>query len=451
MSLTFALNCASIALLSVLAIDSPNPKLSIDVLEVSFCHNGSNNWSISLSFKGSLRELVTDNIKFLSLTTLVETKIFESSGLYCFALLTKLLKIDSRANKLLIIAGAFSSNPELLVYGMLASLLAAATWLLIASSLGWPVSTTHSIVGAIVGFGAVGVGIEAVSWNKVYAIIASWVVSPLIAGTMAIIIFKSLQRLVIDTDQPLENAKKYLPFYVFFVGFVLSLVTLLKGLKHVDSLKHLGKDLPTSMMIATIVGILAAILAAIILRRIKTNPEDDNDFSYANMEKLFGGLMVITACSMAFAHGSNDVANAIGPLAAVYSIVESGGQIVSKSALPSWILLIGGGGIVFGLATFGFRVMRTIGKNITELTPSRGFSAELAAATTVVFASYTGLPVSTTQVLVGAVLGVGIARGLASLNLRVINKIFLSWIITLPAGAVMSILFFFALKGIFSA
>jgi PiT family inorganic phosphate transporter len=154
---------------------------------------------------------------------------------------------------------------------------------------------------------------------------------------------------------------------------------------------------------------------------------------------------------MAFAHGSNDVANAIGPLAAVYSIVESGGEIVSKSVLPSWILLVGGGGIVFGLTTFGYRVMKTIGKSITELTPSRGFAAELAAATTVVFASYTGLPVSTTQVLVGAVLGVGIARGLASLNLRVINRIFLSWIITLPAGAIMSILFFFMLKGIFGS
>ena len=360
-------------------------------------------------------------------------------------------EVTATVRKGILDTGTFASSPELLVYGMLASLLAAATWLLIASSFGWPVSTTHSIVGAIVGFGAVGVGVEAVAWGKVYAIIASWIVSPLIAGTMAIIIFKSLQRYIIDTEKPLENAKKYLPFYVFFVGFVIALVTLLKGLKHVEALKHLGKDLPTSMLIATIVGVLAAVLAAVIIRRIKINPEDDSDFSYANMEKLFGGLMIITACAMAFAHGSNDVANAIGPLAAVYSIVESGGEIASKSVLPSWILLVGGGGIVFGLTTFGYRVMKTIGKSITELTPSRGFAAELAAATTVVFASYTGLPVSTTQVLVGAVLGVGIARGLASLNLRVINRIFLSWIVTLPAGAAMSILFFFALKGVFGS
>jgi len=360
-------------------------------------------------------------------------------------------EVTATVRKGILDAGAFIDSPHLLVYGMLAALLAAASWLFIASSLGWPVSTTHSIVGAIVGFGAVGVGIDAVSWGKVYTIIASWVVSPLLAGTLAILIFKSLQNLVIDTDEPFNNAKKYLPFYVFIVGFIIALVTMLKGLKHVESLKHLGKDLPSSMLIAVLVGIAASAIAVFIIRRIKEIPEDDQEFSYASMEKLFGALMIITACSMAFAHGSNDVANAIGPLAAVYSIVESGGEIASKSALPSWILLLGGGGIVFGLATFGFRVMKTIGKGITELTPSRGFSAELAAATTVVLASYTGLPVSTTQVLVGAVLGVGIARGLASLNMRVINRIFLSWMITLPAGALMSILFFFALKGAFGA
>jgi PiT family inorganic phosphate transporter len=360
-------------------------------------------------------------------------------------------EVTATVRKGILDASVFVDSPHLLVYGMLAALLSAGFWLLIASSSGWPVSTTHSIVGAIVGFGAVGVGVDAVAWGKVGTIVASWVVSPLLAGTLAVFIFKSLQKRIISTENPLENAKRYLPFYVFIVGFVIALVTLLKGLKHVESLKHLGKDLPTSMMIAIIVGVIASIIAAVIVRRIKTNPEDDADFQYANMEKLFGGLMVVTACSMAFAHGSNDVANAIGPLAAVYSIVESGGDIASKSALPSWILLVGGGGIVFGLATFGFKVMRTIGKGITELTPSRGFAAELAAATTVVLASYTGLPVSTTQVLVGAVLGVGIARGLASLNLRVINRIFLSWIVTLPAGAVMAIVFFYALKGLFGA
>jgi PiT family inorganic phosphate transporter len=360
-------------------------------------------------------------------------------------------EVTATVRKGILDASVFVDSPHLLVYGMLAALLSAGFWLLIASSWGWPVSTTHSIVGAIVGFGAVGMGVESVAWGKVGAIVASWIISPLLAGALAVFIFKSLQKRIISTENPLENAKRYLPFYVFIVGFVIALVTLLKGLKHVESLKHLGKDFPTSMLIAVVVGVIASLIAAVIVRRIKTDPEDDADFQYANMEKLFGGLMVVTACSMAFAHGSNDVANAIGPLAAVYSIVESGGDIASKSVLPSWILLVGGGGIVFGLATFGFKVMRTIGKGITELTPSRGFAAELAAATTVVLASYTGLPVSTTQVLVGAVLGVGIARGLASLNMSVINRIFLSWIVTLPAGAIMAIVFFYALKGVFGA
>lgn len=360
-------------------------------------------------------------------------------------------EVTATIRKGILDAALFTHNPHLLVYGMLASLLAAGTWLMIASSLGWPVSTTHSIVGAIVGFGAVGVGIDAVAWSKVVAIVLSWIVSPLLAGALAIVIFKSLQSLIIDTKNPLTNAKKYLPFYVFLVGFIIALVTLFKGFKYVESLKHISQDPSMSLMIALMIGVLAAIIAVFIMRRIKIDPQDDEDFHFANMEKLFAVLMVITAAAMAFAHGSNDVANAIGPLAAVYSIVESGGDIASKTAVPSWLLLVGGGGIVFGLATYGFKVIKTIGKKITELTPSRGFAAELAAATTVVVASSTGIPVSTTQVLVGAVLGVGIARGLAALDIRVVNKIFLSWVITLPAGALMSILFFFTLKGIFGA
>ncbi len=360
-------------------------------------------------------------------------------------------EVTATVRKGILDVALFANNPHLLVYGMLASLLAAGVWLLIASSLGWPVSTTHSIVGAIVGFGTVGVGVDAVAWYKVVKIVMSWVASPVLAGALAVIIFKSLQLLVIDTKDPLTNAKKYLPFYVFFVGFVVALVTLFKGIKHVESLKYLSKDVTLSLMIAVAVGVLAAIIAAFIMNRVKINPKDDKDFHYANMEKLFAVLMVITASAMAFAHGSNDVANAIGPLAAIYSIVEAGGDIASKSAVPAWVLLVGGGGIVFGLVTYGFRVMKTIGRNITDLTPSRGFSAELAAATTVVLASSTGIPVSTTQVLVGAVLGVGVARGLAALNMRVINTIFLSWIITLPAGAMMSILFFFIFKWIFGA
>ncbi len=356
-------------------------------------------------------------------------------------------EVTATIRKGILDASVFTDSPHLLVYGMLASLLAAGMWLMIASSLGWPVSTTHSIVGAIVGFGAVGVGVDAVAWGKVGSIAMSWIISPMLAGTIAFMLFRSLQSLIIDTDKPFENAKRYVPFYMFLVGFVISLVTIFKGLKHVG----LNFDLGTSYMLAMGFGALVAITGTMIIRRIHIDPNENKDFHFTSMERIFSVLMIITAAAMAFAHGSNDVANAIGPLAAIYGVIESGGLIGAKSSLPIWVLLVGGGGIVFGLVTYGHKVIATIGTGITQLTPSRGFAATLAAAATVVIASGTGLPVSTTQVLVGAVLGVGLARGMAALDTRVINKIFLSWIVTLPAGAIMSVVFFFMLKGMFGA
>jgi len=356
-------------------------------------------------------------------------------------------EVTATIRKGILDAALFTNDPHLLVYGMMASLLAAGSWLLIASSFGWPVSTTHSIVGAIVGFGAVGVGVDAVAWDKVIKIVISWIASPVLAGIVSFTLFRSLQNLIIDTQDPFNNAKKYVPYYMFLVGFVVSLVTIFKGLKHVG----LSFSASTSYLLSLGFGLLVAIIGTLMIRNIHLNPDENIDFHFTSMERVFGVLMIITAAAMAFAHGSNDVANAIGPLAAIYSVIESGGAIGSKSALPLWILLVGGAGIVVGLVTYGHRVIATIGTGITQLTPSRGFAATLAAAATVVIASGTGIPVSTTQVLVGAVLGVGLARGMAALDTRVINRIFLSWIVTLPAGALMSILFFFALKGAFGA
>ncbi len=340
----------------------------------------------------------------------------------------------------------FSDSPELLVYGMLSSLLAAGTWLLIASHKGWPVSTTHSIIGAIVGFAVVGISTDAVVWSKVWSIVASWVVSPMCSGIIAFFIFRSVQKLVLDTGDPFNNAKKYVPFYIFMVGFIIAMVTLVKGLRYVGLSFTFGQ----SLAIAVGVGLVAMMLGIFLLRSIKDEPGDNKNFHFSSVEKVFGVLMIFTACSMAFAHGSNDVANAIGPLAAVNGVVSSGGEFASQSGLPFWILLLGGGGIVTGLAMWGYKVIATIGRNITELTPSRGFAAELAAATTVVVASGTGIPVSTTHTLVGAVLGVGLARGIGALNLNVVGRIFLSWVVTLPVGAAISILFFFLFKEIFS-
>ena len=339
-----------------------------------------------------------------------------------------------------------SGTPELLVFGMMASLLAAGLWLLIATYFGWPVSTTHSIVGAIVGFAAVGVSMDAVNWGKVSKIVASWVVSPVTAGFIAFFLFRSVQKLILDTDDPFKNAKKYVPMYIFMVGFIVAMVTFTKGLKHVGLDLNWGQ----SAAISVIIGFIAMFIGMQMQKKVKPDPSADRDYHFASVEKLFGILMMFTACAMAFAHGSNDVANAVGPLAAIVGVVAAGGEVAQKTAMPVWILILGGGGIVAGLVMYGHKVIATVGNNITELTPSRGFAATLAAATTVVVASGTGLPISTTHTLVGAVLGVGIARGLAALNLQVVGTIFVSWVVTLPAGAGLAIMFFFMFKGMFS-
>ncbi len=358
-------------------------------------------------------------------------------------------EVTSTIRKGIIDPALLADTPELLVYGMLSALLAAGSWLLVASLLGWPVSTTHSIVGAIVGFAAAGISVDAVNWSKVGTIVMSWVVSPLLAGTLSFGLFRSVQKLILNTDDPYRQAKRYVPIYMFAVGFLIAMVTLLKGLKHV--FKDIGFKLSfgESSLIAIAVGIVVALIGAQILSRIRRDTQLEADNRFANVEKIFAVLMVFTACAMAFAHGSNDVANAVGPMAAVIGVINTG-TVLAKSAMPSWVLLLGGAGIVLGLATYGFKVMATIGRKITELTPSRGFAAELGAAATVVLASATGLPISTTHTLVGAVLGVGLARGIGALNLRVISSIFMSWIITLPAGAGLAILFFFFFKGLFS-
>ncbi len=353
-------------------------------------------------------------------------------------------QVTATIRKGIIDPGLLAGSPEILVFGMLASLLAAAVWLMVASYFGWPVSTTHSIVGAIVGFAMVGIGMAAVQWGKVGSIVASWVVSPLIAGTLAFALFRSVQRLIFDAGDPFRAAKRYVPMYIFLVGFIIALVTLLKGLKHVGLELSIGQ----SYVLAAVAGLLTMGIGAILVRRVRLQEDADRDFSFTNVERVFAVLMVFTACAMAFAHGSNDVANAIGPVAAIVGVVQSAGEVAQKSALPLWILFIGAIGIVAGLATYGFRVMAVVGERITELTPSRGFAATLAAAATVVVASGTGLPISTTHTLVGAVLGVGIARGIAAINLRVVRNIFMSWIVTLPAGAILSMAFYFALKGL---
>ncbi|MBA6413834.1 inorganic phosphate transporter [Parahaliea sp. F7430] len=359
-------------------------------------------------------------------------------------------EVTSTIRKGIIDPDIMADSPDLMVFGMLSALLAAGTWLMIASIKGWPVSTTHSIIGAIVGFASVGISVEAVHWSKVGAIAASWVVSPVLAGSISFGLFMSVKIFILDTADPFKRAQQIIPIYMWMVGFMISMVTLLKGLKHIglDLNLGLGSDFANAALLSAAIGLVVAAIGGLLLRRVKEVPNQSNRF--ANVERVFAILMIFTACSMAFAHGSNDVANAVGPLAAIASTIKSGGAIAAQTVMPWWILLVGALGIVVGLATYGWKVIATVGRKITELTPSRGFAAELGAASTVVVASATGLPVSTTHTLVGAILGVGFARGIAAINLRIIGQIFISWIITLPAGAGLAIIFFFIFRAIFT-
>jgi PiT family inorganic phosphate transporter len=337
---------------------------------------------------------------------------------------------------------ALQGHEELLLYGMLGALASAGSLLMVATIWGLPVSTTHSIVGSIIGFGAVALGVDAVNWAKVASIMASWVTSPVMGGVIAYLVFNLVRRTILDRDDPMEAAKTVGPFFFFVVTFVIALVTLFKGLKNLN----LDLALPAALLWSTAAGVVGALIGRVFLTRVKAIEADAND-RYGGVERVFVVLQIMTACAVAFAHGSNDVANSIGPLAAIKTVVD-GVDLTKKAPVELWMLVIGGVGIVFGLATMGYRVMATIGEKITELTPSRGFSATLAAAVTVVVASRAGIPVSTTHILVGSVFGVGLARGIGALDLRVVGRILISWVATLPISAVLSIFFFYFFKGL---
>ena len=365
--------------------------------------------------------------------------VFEFAGAYLAG-----GEVTSTIRKGIIDPEVLADTPELFVYGMLAALLAAGTWLLIATAFGWPVSTTHSIVGAIIGFACVGIGFDSVQWPKVAEIASSWLISPIMAGTLSFCLYMSVKKFIFGAPDAFVAAKRYVPVYIFMMGYIVSMVTLVKGLKHIGLDVTFQQALIYSLGSALVIASIG-IYGLSRIKRVTRSAQGD----VVNVERAFGVLMIFTACAMAFAHGSNDVANAIGPLAAINSVIESGGMVGSTSAIPGWVLLLGGAGIVLGLATYGYKVIRTIGTHITELTPSSGFAAELAAASTVVIASGYSLPVSTTHTLVGGVLGVGLARGIAALNLKVVGTIFASWLVTLPAGAILAIIFYYFLKVIF--
>jgi PiT family inorganic phosphate transporter len=363
--------------------------------------------------------------------------VFEFAGAYLAG-----GHVTDTVRKGILTSVAVAENKDLFLYGMLGSLAAAATLLLGATRLGLPVSTTHSIVGAIVGFGAVGIGMDAVEWGKVAEILVSWLTSPLIGGVLAFLIFNLTRWLILDHEDPVTQVKRHGPLFFFLVTAVISLVTLFKGLKSFN----LDFELPEALALAAGLGVVGALLGRLLVARVRAETREGVD-RFRETERVFVVLQILTACAIAFAHGSNDVANAIGPLAGVIHAAQDG-DFTQKAAVEPWMLIVGGVGIVVGLATWGYRVMETVGRRITELTPSRGFAATLAAALTVVIASRMGIPVSTTHILVGSVLGVGLARGIGAIDLRIVGTIAVSWVATLPIAAALSIMFFYLFRGL---
>ncbi|MCP4504072.1 MAG: inorganic phosphate transporter [Deltaproteobacteria bacterium] len=340
-------------------------------------------------------------------------------------------------------ASLFAGRPFELMVGMLASLLAAAVWLQLASWKGLPVSTTHSIVGAVVGFTIVSTGFGAIEWGKMAAIVASWFISPLCGATIAFFVFFAIRRTILDSDEPVASTRKVAPILVFILGTVLGLILFFKGLKNL----HLDITWQVTVGIALAFGFAGSLIVVVVLRNFRAEESDSHLRQNLKVEKVFSWLQIVTACFMAFAHGSNDVANAVGPLAGIVATLNEG-AVAAKSELPKWVLALGGVGIVIGLATWGRKVIETVGKNITEMTPTRGFAAEFGACITILIGSRLGLPLSTTHVLVGAVIGVGLARGMAALNLRVIRNIAASWFITVPVGGLLSAVFYLILVNI---
>ncbi len=335
----------------------------------------------------------------------------------------------------------FADNPEVFVIGMMAALLASGIWLNLSTFLGLPVSTTHSIVGSIVGFGLLMGGIAAIRWGKLGSIVMSWFVSPLFGGLVGFLTFLFIKRSVLASWNPVKAANRVVPILLFPVVSVIVLSMIYKGLKNL----HLDIPFTRALLIAMGCGFLAYLFMRFFLAWKYTHRPSRRKEAFEQVEGIFAHLQVGTACYVAFAHGANDVANAIGPFAAIVSVFQTG-TVEMKVGVPIWVLALGGMGIVIGLATWGYRVIETVGKKITMITPSRGFSAEFATATTVLVCSKMGLPVSTSHTLVGSVIGVGLAKGMAALNLRIIRSIVNSWLITVPATALFTVLVFFVLR-----
>jgi len=341
--------------------------------------------------------------------------------------------------------GLLAYSPYTLVFGMLSVLLASGTWMLFASYIAMPVSITNAIVGSIVGFGLIVLGPHAVHWHIVITIAISWICAPTISCIVSYFLFIIIKRTIFNQLSPAKSAHRAIPIYFFIVGMVLTDMTILKGLEHF----HVYLSSPAKFFTMIICSLIFAIVGNLLTKKIPFDPTSKRFRQHIYVEKLFSVLMAFTACAMVFAHGSNDVAIAMGPIAAIMSIVRHNGDIANS--FPHWILLFGCIGVITGLFMYGRKVIITVGTNITDLTPSRAFAATLASATTVIVSTSTGIPVSATQTLVGGVLGVGLARGIGALNVTTLRNIFMSWVITVPVAAILSVVFYYLLTYLFGA
>jgi PiT family inorganic phosphate transporter len=331
---------------------------------------------------------------------------------------------------------------EIVMFGALAAIIAASLWVTLATWKSMPISTTHSIVGAMIGFGMVAGGVGAVSWGKVGQVVASWVLSPLFGCILAFITFKLITKLILGKDEPLAWAKKMGPFFIAASFFIIFMSLLLKTRLGEMIIKE--NELIWATVISSIVAGATGFIGFLIIKNIEKKSEE----GYDEVEEIFRKLQIMTSCYVALAHGANDVANAIGPMATVFTI-NAEGNIPQEVSIPVYLLAIGGIGIAVGIMTWGYRVIRTLGSKITKLTNTRGFSVDFGAATTVLVASKLGMPISTTHTVVGAIIGVGLARGLEAVDLRIIKKIVASWLITVPIAAITAAMIFLGLTAIF--
>ncbi len=329
------------------------------------------------------------------------------------------------------------SDPHLALVGALSALLAAALWVSFATWKSLPVSTTHSIVGAMIGFGIMAGGWSVINWPKLAAVVMSWVISPLFSLIIAFFVFKAMIRFILARRQAFEAAIRLSPWFIGSTFFVVVLSFLFKT----PLGKKLALSTPGALLIAVIAAGLLGMIGRLLIRRLSERK------ALKNTEEIFRSIQIGTACYVALAQGANDVANAIGPLAVIYFLVRTG-SVGTTVPVPIFLLLFGGVGIACGIWMAGHRVMSTMGTKITTLTNTRGFCVEFSAATTVLLASKMGLPVSTTHAAVGGVLGVGLARGLDAVNFRIVLQIMLYWILTVPAAALTSMILFIVIRSI---